>query len=221
MKDTLFIYFHGFSSGPHSNKARAFRQHFSSLDLPLVIPDLEDGDFMNLSITSQINVIRRTFQENPAGSYGLIGSSMGGYLAALTAQLQPLVHAVYLMCPGFHFVKRWKIRLLAEYPYTKEIPRLIPLLNYRYNKIMDFSTAIFDDAAWWENVPLNRRLPTRLVHGIHDDIVGIDESRSFTQSHPWAQLEELDSDHGLLSHVDWILQDCIGFFRSQGLIVNA
>ncbi len=216
--DVLFIYLHGFASGPGSNKARAFRKRFSEINLPLLVPDLENGDFRNLTLSRQMDVIRWLIHRNPARKYGLIGSSMGGYLAALTAQLQPRVRALYLMCPGFDFVQRWETRIKKEYPYHFRSPGLIPLFNYRYNKVMDFSTGLFEDARLWEQVDLGREVPTRLVHGLQDDIVDIENSRNFVRNKSWAELVELDSDHGLLSHLDWILEDSIRFFRASGLL---
>ena len=53
------------------------------------------------------------------------------------------------------------------------------------------------------------------IHGIHDEVVPIDESRTFVGSHPWCSLKELDADHGLLSHVDWIINDCVAFFKKN------
>lgn len=83
---------------------------------------------------------------------------------------------------------------------------------------MELSTGIFDDARNWNALPLERNLPTRIVHGIRDETVPIQESRDFVTSHPWATLVELDSDHGLLSHIDWIVQDCLKFFAGNGLL---
>jgi hypothetical protein len=65
---------------------------------------------------------------------------------------------------------------------------------------------------------LGRNIPTRIVHGLHDESIDIQESRNFVSKHPWCQLQELDSDHGLLSSVDWIVEDCIRFFRNQSLL---
>ncbi len=94
MKDKLLIYLHGFSSGPRSNKAMIFGKRFKQRGLNLVIPDLEGGDFRNLTITGQIDIIRQTLARFSVEKCAVIGSSMGGYLALLTAQLQPLVKAV-------------------------------------------------------------------------------------------------------------------------------
>ncbi len=212
-----FIYLHGFASSPQSHKATAFAKRFAELDLPLTIPDLEGGDFKYLTISGQLRIIETTLDSFPGASFALIGSSMGGYLAALTAQNRSDVKGAYLMCPGFNFIKRWRLTL------SKEIQEeggagLIRVFNYRYNKTMELDLALFKDAEKWEGVQYERPVSTRIVHGIHDDTVDIGESRNFVRNHPWTSLKEVDSDHGLLSHLDWILDDCLDFFSVQGLL---
>ncbi len=154
----------------------------------------------------------------PGERFGLIGSSMGGYLAALVAQTRKNVAAIYVMAPGFNFIKRWRERVQGHLKGPNSIPDLIPVYHYRYNKDMLLSTDIFRDAEKWDRLDLNRKLPTRIVHGIHDDTVDISESRRFAESHPMCQLRELDSDHQLLSHIDWIVEDALKFFRDEKLL---
>ena len=212
-----FVYLHGFASSPQSKKASAFKNRFAELGLPLTVPDLEGGDFKHLTISRQLKIIEKTLDSFAGISFALIGSSMGGYLAALTAQIRPEVKGAYLMCPGFNFMKRWRSALSGE--IQKEGGTgLIQVFNYRYNKTMELDLGIFKDAEKWEEVEYKRPVPTRIVHGIHDDTVDIGESRNFTRKHPWASLKEVDSDHGLLSHLDWILDDCLNFFKVQGLL---
>ena len=51
---TEFIYLHGFASGPGSNKAKAFKKRFDELGISIHVPDLQQGDFENLTLTGQI-----------------------------------------------------------------------------------------------------------------------------------------------------------------------
>ncbi len=217
MDKTVFVYFHGFASSPQSQKATAFTQRFAELGLPLVVPDLEGGDFKHLTISRQLRIIEKTLDSFAEASFALIGSSMGGYLAALTAQIRPEVKGAYLMCPGFNFMKRWR-SAISEEIQKEGGAGLIRVFNYRYNKTMELDLGIFEDAEKWEAVKYKRSVPTRIVHGIHDDTVDIEESRNFARNHPWTSLKEVDSDHGLLSHLDWILDDCLDFLRVQGLL---
>jgi pimeloyl-ACP methyl ester carboxylesterase len=215
---TRFIYLHGFASSPQSKKASAFKKRFDELGLPLSIPDLEGGDFKHLTISGQMQVIHETLDAFPGKSFALIGSSMGGYLAALTAQARPEVKSTYLMCPGFNFMQRWRAALPKNVGKEEGGSGLIEVFNYRYNKIMALDFGIFKDAEKWHEINFDRPVPTRIVHGVHDETVDIGESRNFAKNHPWVSLKEVDSDHSLLSHLDWILEDCLKFLQEQGLI---
>ena len=213
---TEFIYFHGFASGPSSNKASVFKKEFERRNIPLKIPDLEGGDFVNLTISSQIKIAQKNMDKGP---FGLIGSSMGGYLAALLAELREDVAAIYLMAPGFNFLSRWMERLNSEnLDFSGETPELIKVQHFRYKKEKWLNTRIFEDAKKWETISFSRILPTRLVHGKGDETVDIQVSRKFAETHPHCQYRELDSDHGLISQINWIVKDCLEFFQNEGLV---
>ena len=211
---TEFIYLHGFASGPNSNKANAFKKRFEELKVPICVPDLQENDFENLTLSRQIKLVQSIIDDKKGKDFGLIGSSMGGYLASLTAQTRDTVKAIYLMAPGFNFLERWQKKLKKS---QVEGP-LIPVFHYRYNKEVFLNTNLFIDAELWQSFSLEKNIPTKIVHGLHDDTVNIQESRDFVSSHPWCHLTELDSDHGLLSSIDWIIEDCIKFFGKQSLI---
>src|SRR4051812_44077838 len=98
------IYLHGFASGPSSKKAKFFKKKFESLGLAMSIPDLAQGKFESLTITGQLEVVA---QATEGRSVTLIGSSLGGYLAALYAARHPEVERLVLMAPAFGFAKRW------------------------------------------------------------------------------------------------------------------
>jgi uncharacterized protein len=205
-----FIYLHGFASGPSSQKACVFKERFKKAGLTLTIPDLQEGDFENLTLTSQVSLVQRIIDERPGTRFALIGSSMGGYVAALIAETRKEVEALYLMAPGFNFLNRWKKNMGWD---KSSPPDLIRVFHYRYNKEMKLKTDLFRDAINWDSLPMVRDVPTRIVHGIHDETVAIQESRDYASSRPWCQLIELDSDHGLISCVDWMVDDCMKFFQ--------
>ena len=215
---TEYIYLHGFASGPGSSKATQFKKRFTERSLSLKVPDLQGGDFQCMTLTSQIEIAEACMNANSGKRYALIGSSMGGFLASLIAQRRQDVAALYLMAPGFNFLGRWKERLRTEFKGENKIPGLIQVFHYRYNKYIHLKTDIFRDAERWESLPFNKKIPVRIVHGIHDDTVDISESRTFVNEHPWCQLEELDSDHQLLDKIDWIVNDCLDFFQQEKIL---
>ena len=210
---TEFIYLHGFASGPGSQKARVFKDRFKKARLPLTIPDLQQGNFENLTLTNQVSLVQSIIDGKPGARFALIGSSMGGYVAALTAETRKEIEALYLMAPGFNFLNRWMENMGWDKNSFSSTPDLIRVFHYSYNKEVTLNTHLFRDAMHWDSLPLIRNIPIRVVHGIHDETINIQESRDFVRSRPWCQLKELDSDHGLFSCIDWIIDVCMKFFR--------
>ena len=211
---TEFINLHGFASGPGSNKAKAFKKRFDELGISIHVPDLQQGDFENLTLTGQIELVQGIIDKKKDKKFGLIGSSMGGYLASLIAQTRESVQALFLMAPGFNFLNRWRKKL----DISKTTDELIPVFHYRYNKEVRLNTYLFRDAETWESLPLDRKIPTFIVHGLHDETIDIEESRDFVRGKSFCSLKELDSDHGLLSCIDSIIEDSLGFFNQQKLL---
>ena len=211
---TQFIYLHGFASGPSSKKAIVFKNKFKGIGLSLMVPDLEKGNFENINLTFQMNILFDLLDINKDEKVCLVGSSMGGYLAAIAAQKRTNVKAIYLLAPGFNFMDRWMKKLDLDCEDETSWISMIPVFHYRYGTTKLISTNIFKDAENWSNLKLDREIPIRIVHGIHDEVVSVNESRNFIIDRPWASLKELDADHGLLSHVDWIVTDSINFFKN-------
>lgn len=215
---TEFIYLHGFASGPSSQKACIFKEHFERIGLSLTIPDLQQGDFENLTLTKQIVLVQSIIDRKPNSSFALIGSSMGSYIAALTSETRKEIKALYLMAPGFNFINRWMENMGWNKNSLDSIQDLIRVYHYSYKAEVDLNTKLFRDAMSWDSLPLNCSIPTRIIHGLHDETVDIQESRDFVRSRPSCQLKELNSDHSLLSSIGWIVEDCMDFFGSTGLM---
>ncbi len=212
-----FLYLHGFASSPSSNKARAFKEKFDALGIHLEIPSLDGGDFKNLTLSSQMSIINQYVDRYPDEKFAVIGSSMGGYLAALAANLRPEIKTAYLMAPGFNFLNRWKKKWEEGDENNLPSAKNIKVFHYGLNEWCYLDSGLFADAMKWDSVSLDKELPTRIVHGIHDDTVPIQESRHYASVLKSCDLVELDSDHGLLSHIDWIVEDCADFFSINGI----
>src|ERR1700761_5244732 len=98
------LYLHGFASSPASRKGQFLSAKFSSRGLQLELPDLADGDFEHLTVTRQLQILERLLDGTPAA---LIGSSLGGYLAALYASTHPEILRLVLLAPAFDFRQLW------------------------------------------------------------------------------------------------------------------
>ena len=215
---TEFVYLHGFASGPSSKKASAFKNKFKELGVSLNTPDLEGGNFENMTLTSQVNIVLDLLDQFQCKKVCLIGSSMGGYIATLVAQRRVEIKATYLMAPGFNFLERWMRSLKLDCDDETCWDPKIQIFHYRYDETKYIRTDIFKDAKNWRSLGIKREVPSRIVHGTHDEVVPIDESKKFISRRPWCSLKELDSDHGLLSHLQWVVDDCMAFFKRLGIL---
>lgn len=201
------LYLHGFASSPQSRKARVFQEHFAARGLELLVPDLAEGGFRNLTITGQLAIIERTADSRPVS---IIGSSMGGYLAALYASRHPEVEKTVLLAPAFGFGRLWSEKLgpeaMAEWKWTG----VIETMNYAEGALAELGWQLMEDALRYEDEPAVMQ-PTLIYHGIHDDVVPVGVSRAFTRTRTCAELREVDSDHELANVVDEIWDGIVLF----------
>ncbi|MBM3813329.1 MAG: alpha/beta fold hydrolase [Acidimicrobiia bacterium] len=194
------VYLHGFASSPASSKAQFFQQRFAALGQEMEIPDLAEGDFEKLTLSGQLAVMERTARGEPAS---LIGSSMGGYLAALYAARHPEVEKVVLMAPAFDFGPRWS-RSLGE--ITLENWRRtgwLQIFHYGENRDQRVHYRLLEDAAQYESFPAVSQ-PVLIFHGRGDDVVTPDLSEKFAGMHAATELHLLDSDHQLLNVTEFL-----------------
>lgn len=192
---TRTIYLHGFASGPGSRKAQYFAARFAEAGHQLLIPDLAEGDFENLTLTGQLAVIERLAADAPVN---LIGSSLGGYLAALYAARHPEAERIVLMAPGFGFARRWPVRLGEEMLARWQSTGVLPFFHYGENAERLLRYTLIEDGCRYEDYPAVTQ-PCLIYHGVNDDVVPLTWSREFAAGKPNVSLQEFDSDHELLN----------------------
>jgi pimeloyl-ACP methyl ester carboxylesterase len=207
VKPRHIIYLHGFASGPGSHKAQFFRQRFADYGIDLEIPDLAAGDFSNLTISGQLRIVEQT-----AGGRAvtLLGSSMGGYLAALYAARHAEVERVVLMAPAFGFARRWTQTLGEEKLAEWQRSGYMEMYHYGEKRPLPVSYTLIEDGAAYEDYP-NVVQPALIFHGEHDDVVPVDYSRVFAAGHPNARLHISDSGHELLNVLEQMWIETRGF----------
>ncbi|HLK17465.1 MAG TPA: YqiA/YcfP family alpha/beta fold hydrolase [Bryobacteraceae bacterium] len=190
-----FIYLHGFASGPTSNKARFFRERFAELGMGLDVPDLTEGRFEQLTISGQLAVIERIAK---AGAVSLIGSSMGGYLAALYAARHPEVEKLILLAPAFSLLTRWPDGLGEEKMEEWKRTRSMQVFDYVEKRNVPIGYQLIEDAQKYEAYP-DVAQPVLIFHGKQDTTVLPGVSVEFAKQHPQTILHLVESDHQLLN----------------------
>lgn len=62
------------------------------------------------------------------------------------------------------------------------------------------------DALQYQDTHLKRAVPTLILHGREDEVISVQTSRDYVSQRPWANLIELESDHGLVNVMPEIWQ---------------
>jgi uncharacterized protein len=194
------LYLHGFASSPASRKARFFTEKLRERDVQVDVPDLAAGDFPHLTISRQLNVLERGLASQ---AEVLIGSSLGGYLAALYASRHPGIERLVLLAPAFDFYGLWRQELGPERMASWEQKGWMPVFHYAEGREVPLSFEFMEDACRFDPFPAFAQ-PALVFHGNQDPVVPIESSVRFTEAHPNARLIRLDSGHELTDVLDTI-----------------
>ncbi|MGI9073103.1 MAG: alpha/beta hydrolase [Bryobacteraceae bacterium] len=194
------VYLHGFASSPESRKAHFFCQQLLQLGFVVNVPDLAEGDFERLTISAQLRVIERTSGHNPVI---LIGSSLGGYLAALYAARYPEVDRLVLLAPAFDFHRLWMAQLGPERLAAWRESGTIGVFHYAAGCELPLGYQFLEDASHFEPYP-DFRQRALIFHGNHDSVVPVIYSSEFVEAHANARLVQLESGHELTDVLDAI-----------------
>ncbi|HVH97930.1 MAG TPA: YqiA/YcfP family alpha/beta fold hydrolase [Enhygromyxa sp.] len=196
-------YLHGFASSSMATKGQALKRFYAARGLEFHTPDLNAPSFAELSYSAMLerfDALDRELDERDGVEPGstrwrLIGSSMGGFVAARWAQLHPeRVDRLLLLCPAFDFVERWPSLIGAQnFERWREQGRLA--LPDASGKAVEVHFGLVEDAMTHPARPEVPR-PTTIIHGTRDTVVPIESSREYAQAHrDRVRLVEVDDDH--------------------------
>ncbi len=171
------------------------------------IPDLAQNRFEHLTITGQLSYIHQLAGGKPAI---LIGSSLGGYLAALYAARHPEIERLLLLAPAFGFHQLWTQALGAERLAQWQTNGTIPVFHYAENRELPIGYQLMEDASQFEQFP-DVRQPVLIIHGNQDTVVPVEHSVAFARSRPNAGLIRLESGHELTDVLDKVWEESQSF----------
>jgi pimeloyl-ACP methyl ester carboxylesterase len=173
----------------------------------LEVPDLAEGDFEHLTLTAQLRLIERLTHGEAAV---LVGSSLGGYLAALFAARHAEVERVVLLAPAFCFARGWRERTGAEAMERWRESGRLPVFHYGAGAARDLGYQLIEDAGQYEDYPEFAQ-PALILHGAQDTVVPLELSQTFAEQHPNVRLRVLNSGHELTDVLDELWAETSGF----------
>ena len=201
------LYLHGFASGSGSRKAQFFSEKLHALGIRLEIPDLAAGDFARLTVTGQLHLLARLLAGQPAL---LIGSSLGGYLAALYASLHAEIARLILLAPAFDFYRLWTLELGPERLQEWKATGTLLVYHHAHGRRMPLNFEFLEDARAYDPFPSFAQ-PAVIFHGSRDPVVPLEHSVRFQAAHPATRLVRLDSAHELTDVLDAIWVEAESF----------
>ncbi len=185
------VYLHGFASTPLSTKAQFFKCKFDGAAFE--IPQLDRGDFEKLTVTSQLQVIDEAVHGDPVI---LMGSSLGGYLAALYASRHSNVERLVLLAPAFEFPARWREKFSGGELDQWRATGSRNFYHYGYKADRPLGYRFVEDSVQYEDAP-DFGQPALVFHGLRDDVVPAEVSRRYAAGHANVELRLVDSGHEL------------------------
>ncbi len=196
------IYLHGFASSPKSTKALYFAGKFGER-VRFEAPDLTECDFEHTTLSRQLAFLGKYVGQDGEPVI-LMGSSMGGYLAALFAARHPRrVSRVILMAPAFGLAVRWTRQLGFKEMGDWQRAGYRAVFHYGEGRESRISYELINDGIQYEEFP-DVRCPALLIHGLRDESVDYRLSERFAVGRENVELMMCGSDHQLLDVLDTI-----------------
>jgi hypothetical protein len=209
------VYLHGFASSPQSTKAQFFARKFAEAGVGFEAPALDAGNFEKLTISGQMQVVEKAVSgtAQPRERVVLMGSSLGGYLAALYAEQNPeAVDRLILLAPAFQFLDRWRARLDARELEKWKQQGWAPVYHYGVKAEQRLGYQFLADASKYPPIP-DFEQSALILHGTEDPVVPYQVSRDFAQAHARTRLALFQSGHELTDVLEGLWRETAAFLE--------
>ena len=207
------FYLHGFASSAKSTKGSYLSEQFAPYGVTLRCPDFNEPDFTTLTITRMLRQLDREIAEAPAPAT-LIGSSLGGTLAVLAAEMfGARVDRLVLLAPAVLFAKEGHHLLPPE--RIAEWRRLgrLPFFHYAYRGERMLNFAFYEDSFRYNPFDAVFAQPAIVFQGSRDASVEPRTVEAFSRARPNVTLTLLDDDHQLISSLPRIWEGISAFLE--------
>jgi len=208
------VYLHGFASSPSTAKGVDLGRRLTGAATSYAIPALDGGDFR--AMTMDAICARAVAAIAAAGGPCLVvGSSLGGYVAALLAARGTAgIAALVLVAPAFRFAERWSEKLGTDGIAQWRRDGQRHFFHYASERDEPLGFAFHESCVAVPPLPGPIAVPIAIVHGRADDSVDWRVSREFADVTPSAELHLVQGDHRLTEErhmqlIAWCCRDLI------------
>ncbi len=201
---------HGFGSGPRSEKARQLSRRFGEAGVPLQLSDLTPGeDGVQRSSPSSMLAEAERLLAGGSPPHAIIGSSLGGYLAAVAAARDPQIERLVLLAPAFRLFERWDRRLTPAARADWKANGL-DVFHFASQRQRRLGWQFHEDARQYPPFP-EVKVPTLCIAGRRDETIPLEDVAAFVARTPSARLVEVDDGHELTASMDVIFEEAWTF----------
>lgn len=209
----MLLYLHGFASGPSSTKAQILKSRFAEAGVELTLPDLTPGDDgFERSTPSSMLAIAERLLEGAAPPHAVIGSSLGGYLAAVAASRDPSIDRLVLLAPAFRLFERWSARTGPD-DRARWRREGLEVDHHASGRKRRLGWQFHEDAQRFPAFP-EVRVPALVFAGRRDDTIPLEDVEAWVARTPTARLVVLDDGHELVASIDRIYAEARAFLRA-------
>jgi uncharacterized protein len=207
------VYLHGFASSPGSSKAQRFKRELEAHGVGFSCPDFNRPSFDTLTVSRMLHQVDEAIAAAPAGPVALVGSSLGGFVAAHAAARDRAgqIDRLVLMAPAFEFGGN-RLRALGEHGIDEwRRSGRLRVFHYAANEEREVGFALYEDAARYDAFTLDLALPMLIFQGRHDESVDPASTRQWASTRASAHLRMLDDGHQLTDSIDLIWRESARF----------
>jgi pimeloyl-ACP methyl ester carboxylesterase len=198
------LYLHGFASSPATAKGLGLGVRLRDDLSSYAIPQLEGDSFREMTMDTILTRAAAAIAALPADGRPLllIGSSLGGYVAATlaarcaaTGGQRPA--ALLLIAPAFGFTTTWQ-ELLGQAGIDEWRARGERMF-YHHAREADLPLGYGFLASCLDlpEMPGEAGVPIAIVHGLQDETVPSHRSSAYARSHGRTELHLVEGDHRL------------------------
>jgi len=200
-----YAYFHGLGSGPGSRKGQALREAYAARGIEVHVPDLHQPSARSLSIRAAWAHLEGLDASLGHPRWKLVGSSLGGWLAARWAQETGRVDRAVLLATPRELRGLWDRVLSADAraAWKERGSMLFPDVRGRMQRV---GYSFYEDVVALGSEPAGPLpCPALFMQGTRDALLSVEEARAYAAL-SGSELVVFDDEHELSASMDDVVR---------------